>query len=334
LKNSLWEQLISFSNLYDAFQLAARGRRNRASVASFEFQLEENLVILQQDLATGKYQPGEYTRFFIHDPKRRMISAAPFRDRVVHHALMNVIEPLFDPKFIYDTYANRRGKGTLMALDKCTYYLRCFNYVLPIDIVQYFPSISNRHLFQLLKNEIYDLHVLNLCKQILDSGKNPNSPLNEIGLPIGNLTSQFWANVYLNPLDHFIKRFLNCPGYVRYVDDMLLFSNSKETLKIWKEEIIYFLVNFELTIHVSCAQVRPCCFGVPFLGFQVFPDHRRLKYHKKVIARRRFTKMMESFRKGEISSDKVREKIIAWLNHASHGDTWRLRQSMLRNIVL
>ena len=339
-----WEQLISFRNLYTAYKQAATSRHNSAAVAAFEFDLESNLLTLQQELQFKTYQPSAYTSFYIHDPKKRLISAAPFRDRVVHHALVNLIEPIFERKFIYDSYANRRGKGTYRALDRCTYFMRRYNYVLPIDIVQYFPSIDHNVLYDRLKYDIQDPDVLNLCRLIINSGKgiHPSSPgyssaystVDSRGLPIGNLTSQFWANVYLDPIDQYIKRSLHCRGYIRYVDDMLLFSNSKQELQIWLEMVGGLLEDLKLTIHLNRAQPRPTRIGIPFLGFQVFTDHRRLKRRKVVTARRRIRQMMGQYHNGEISAEKVHEKTIAWLNHAAAGDTWNLRLKVLEEIIL
>ena len=264
-----------------------------------------------------RYQPGPYASFPIHDPKRRLISAAPFRDRVVHHALVNVIEPLFERRFIYDTYANRKGKGTHRALDRCTRYLRRHAYVLPLDVRQFFPSIDHAILSDTLAAVIGDGQVLDLCGRIIASGEGVLSDEYDMvyfagddlfavnrprGLPIGNLTSQFWANVYLDPLDHFIKRVLRCPGYVRYVDDMLLFADDKRELHAWRDAVIDFLAALRLTLHENRAQPRPWRCGVPFLGFQVFPDHRRLKRRKAVQARRRLKHKALQVRQGELSA--------------------------------
>lgn len=331
---SLWQRTISFTNLYLAYRAAARGRHSRVSTASFEFNLEENLITLQEELSNKTYEPGQYTTFLIHDPKVRVISAAPFRDRVVHHALINTIEPLYEPKFIFDSYANRLGKGTHKALDRCTQFLRKYKYVLPLDIVQYFPSIDHQVLINNLQKSISDPDIIWLCKTIIEHGGSINHNNSPLGLPIGNQTSQFWANVYLNPLDHFIKRELKCKGYIRYVDDMLLFSDNKQDLWAWLKEISLFLSELKLQVHQSSAQPRPTLIGIPFLGFQVFQDHRRLKRQKVVHARRKFKLMMSKFYEGELSSCKVREKTIAWVNHARYGDTWGLRKDVLKTIRL
>lgn len=343
----LWERLVSFENLLLAYKKAAKGRRSRASVAGFEYNLENELPQLQAELREGSYQPGSYVSFYVHDPKKRLISAAPFRDRVAHHALVNIIEPIFERKFIFDTYANRKGKGTHAALDRCTHYMRRFAYVLPLDVRQFFPSIDHAVLLANLQKNIQNEKILGLCRLILASGEGvlqeeyepvyfPGDDLFAInkprGLPIGNLTSQFLANVYLNPLDQFIKRALKCKGYLRYVDDMLLFSNDKAELAQWRGQVIQFLAGLRLTVHENSAQPRPTRIGIPFLGFQVFPDHRRLKRRKVVHARRRLKALAARYRAGQIEQKAVKARVQAWVAHAAHGDTWGLRQSIFRQI--
>ena len=340
----LWFELTAFENFLLAFTKAARGRHSRASVAEFERELEVNLPTLRAELLEDRYRPGPYTSFYIHDPKRRLISAAPFRDRVVHHALVNIIEPIFERKFIFDTYANRTGKGTHRALDRCTYFLRRSKYVIPLDIRQFFPSIDHDVLLDIIYQAVKDPKVRRLCSLIVASGQGvlqdeyqmvyfPGDDLFALnrkrGLPIGNLTSQFWANVYLNPLDHFIKRDLKCRAYIRYVDDMLLFSDDKRQLNSWLTEIREFLYGLRLTLHENRAQPRPSHTGVTFLGFQVFLDHRRLKRSKAVHARRRLKAYAARYHAGEMELDKVHASVKAWINHAGCGDTWGLRHAIL-----
>ena len=240
----MYTQLCSWDNLLLAYRKASRGKRGQANVASFEHRLEDNLLQLQAELLTHAYQPGSYISFYIHEPKRRLISAAPFRDRVVHHALCNLIEPIFERSFIPDSYANRVGKGTHRALDRCQQFARRYRYVLPCDVEQFFPAIDHAILYNTLARKISDRDMLWLIERILASGRGVLAEAYEMhwfdgddllaatrprGLPIGNLTSQFWANCYLNPFDHFIKRELRCAGYVRYVDDFLLFADDKST---------------------------------------------------------------------------------------------------------
>ena len=349
LPPTLWDRLTRFSNLCLAYKKAARGKRGKAATAAFEFDLETNLFDLQAELQSGRYQPGAYTSFLIHDPKRRLISAAPFRDRVVHHALCNLIEPLFERQFIFDTYANRVGKGTHRALDRATRYLRRFRYVLPLDICQFFPAIDHAILFARLSRTLTDPRVLDLCSRILRSGQDvlvaeyqmtyfPGDDLfaahRPRGLPIGNLTSQFWANVYLNDLDHFIKRHLRVPGYVRYVDDMLLFGDDLSQLHRWRSAVIQRLAGLRLTVHLGSAQPRPCTSGLPFLGFQLFPDHRRLKRQKVLSARRRLRQYLLEYRAGQRTRAQMHASIQGWINHARYADTWGLRRAILQEVVL
>jgi hypothetical protein len=227
----------------------------------------------------------------IHEPKRRLISAAPFRDRVVHHALCNCIEPLFERSFIHDSYANRLGKGTHRALDRCQQFARHYPYVLACDVRQFFPSLDHAVLRRTLWRKVKDGRVRWLIDQILAGGAHvlgdeyemvwfPGDDLlaaaRRRGLPIGNLTSQFWANCYLNPFDHFVKRELRCPAYLRYVDDLRLFAADKDQLWQWRARIEARLARYRLTIHPG-SQPQPVGEGVPFLGFVIYPDRRRLK---------------------------------------------------------
>jgi retron-type reverse transcriptase len=345
----LWGEVTAFENLLLAFRKARRGKRDKPAVAAFEFDLEANVLALQTELRDGSYRPGPYASFAIQTPKRRLISAAPFRDRVVHHALMNVIGPLFERQFIFDTYANRVGKGTHAALDRCTEYLRRFAYVLPMDVRQFFPAVDHAILLDILGRTLADVQVMKLVTRIVAGGAGVQAAEYEMiyfpgddlfavnrprGLPIGNLTSQFWANVYLNGLDHFVKRELKCRGYVRYVDDLLLFADDKATLHIWRKEVMARLAELRLTVHENSAQPRPCRIGLPFLGFQVFADHRRLKRRNVVQARRRLRALRHAYRLGQIGPRQARVRVQSWLSHAAHADTWGLRRAVLRDFKL
>ncbi len=239
---NLYPQIYSFENLYLAYRAARRGKRDRVAVASFEFDLEHNLLELQADLREQTYRPGAYTNFHIYEPKRRLVSAAPFRDRVVHHALCRVIEPIWEARFIDTSYACRVGKGTHAALDRCQAWARRYRYAFHGDVVKYFPSIDHQILRSLLARRIGDQQTMWLVDRILDSGAGIQAheappvylpgddlfaALRPRGLPIGNLTSQFWANVYLHELDIFVKHELRCPAYLRYMDDFVLFSDDQ-----------------------------------------------------------------------------------------------------------
>ena len=344
-------QLHSFDNLLLAYRKASKGKRGHPNVAEFEYRLEDNLLQLQHELRNQTYQPGEYHSFYIHDPKKRLISAAPFRDRVVHHALCNLIEPVIEKSFIYDSYANRAGKGTHKAMHRAQQFARRFKYVLTCDVRQFFPSIDHEILLFVIARGLLRAGErrtrndrLSLIEKILQSGVGVlreeydmvyfsgddlffvNRPR---GLPIGNLTSQFWANCYLNPLDHFVKRKLQCKGYVRYVDDFLLFANEKEILHLWRMQIIQELQKYRLTLHESSAQVKPVTEGFAFLGFHIFPAHRRLKSRKGVAFQRKYKSMKKLFREGKISFPQLNASVQGWVNHVRYANTWSLRAHIL-----
>jgi RNA-directed DNA polymerase len=344
----LYPQITAFDNLYLAFKAARKGKRAREDIAEFEFNLEENLLDLQAELMGETYQPGRYKNFRINDPKPRLISAAPFRDRVVHHALCRVIEPLLDRRFIPDSYACRKGKGTHAAIHRAQEFSKTYHYVLKCDIEHFFPRMDHQVLYQQLTRWIADKPTRRLCKLILDGGAGIHhevepaffvgddlfSALRPRGLPIGNLTSQFWANVYLNPLDHFIKRDLKCPAYVRYVDDFLLFSDNKEYLHRWREEVLGFCASLRLTLHEDEAQVFPSETGIPFLGWRVYPDHLRLKRRNGVAFQRRFASLRENLGRGRISRSKFAASIQGWIAHVQFGQTWGLRRALVTSNFL
>jgi RNA-directed DNA polymerase len=342
--SNLYPDLTSFENLYLAFRKASKGKRGQIPPAEFEFSLEKNLLQLQGELQKQTYQPGPYHSFYIRDPKRRLISAAPFRDRVVHHALCSVIEPLFERTFIGDSYANRRDKGTHRALDRAQGFARRYPYVLQCDIRQFFPSVDHSILRAVLGCKIADPQVLWLCDRILESGVGVLAEEYEMlyfsaddlfaatrprGLPIGNLTSQFWANVYLNELDQFVKRVLGCRAYLRYVDDFLLFSDQKRQLWEWKDVIGEFLAGLRLTLHADRSTVYPVTNGIPFLGFQLFPTHRRLKRRNGMAFARRLRIWRRQVVLGELKITDLNARVQGWIAHAQHGDTWGLRRALL-----
>jgi len=343
-----FEQVCQWANLLRAYRQAARAKRGRADVALFEYRLEDNLVALRDALVSGTYEPGVYRSFVIHEPKRRVISAAPFRDRVVHHALCQVIEPLFERSFVRDTFANRVGFGTHSALDRAQRLARRHRYVLQCDIRQFFPSIDHEILFASLTSTIRDERVRALVRAIIETGRHvvdheydmvyfPGDDLFAVdrprGLPIGNLTSQFWANVYLNGFDHFVKRELRCPAYVRYVDDLLLFGEDRRTLWDWKHAVGARLERVRLRLHQG-AHPRPVAEGFPFLGFVVFPWRRRLKRRKAVFWRRRLKRLVAAHAAGRVPPAAVTASVRGWVNHARYGNTVGLRKALLRDVVL
>lgn len=341
-------KLASWNNLLAAYYQAAKGKRGKPNVAAFEHRLEDNLLQLQDELRDRTYRPGGYVSFFIHEPKTRIISAAPFRDRVVHHALCNLIEPRFARSFIFDSYANQIGKGTHRAVNRCQQFSRRYQYVLACDVRQFFPSLDHVVLQSILQRKVHEPEPLWLIDRILESGVGVLDEAYEMvwfpgddllaatrprGLPIGNLTSQFWANCYLNPVDHFIKRELRCRGYVRYVDDLRLFSDDKQQLWEWKDALVSRLAQFRLTIHAG-AQPQPVGEGVPFLGFVIYPQLRKLKRRKGIYFQRRFWRLVEEYADGIISLDQLHASVQGWINHVRYGNTVGLRKAVLTRVIL
>ncbi len=347
---TLFAQVYYFENLLRAYRQAARGKRSRPDIIRFDYQLEWQLLRLRDQLRAGTYRPGPYRSFAITDPKPRRISAAPFADRVVHHAVVNVIEPLFERRFIKDSYANRITKGIHAALDRCTFFARRYRYALRCDIVQFFPSVDHLVLKRLLWPVVRDPQVMALCEQIIDGGAHELTDQYTLvtfpqdrygaeayrarGLPIGNQTSQFWANCYLNPLDHLVSDQLACPAYLRYVDDFLLFSDDKAQLHTWKKAIITHLgAKLRLVLHEPEAAVIPCETGIPFLGFRVYPDHRRLRRRNGVAFARRLRDMADGFAAGELIGEQITPRVQGWVAHVAHANTWGLRRSLLAAVT-
>ena len=343
---NLWSNIIDFDNLLFASRKAQRGKRFQENVLRFNYDLEAELFDIRDELMEKTYQPGEYKTFEIYEPKKRMISAAPYRDRVVHNALCNVIEPIFEKSFIYDSYANRKEKGTHKALDRFVKYFRSSQYVLKCDIVKYFPSIDHEILKNLLRRKIKCKDTLWLIDLIIDNS-NPQIPVHAYfasdnlftpferkkGLPIGNLTSQFFANVYLNQLDHFIKDKLGIKKYVRYVDDFAVFSDDKLFLKELRQKIELELEKYRLRIHPVKSQITHVTYGENFLGFRIFPNKIRVKSDNLRRARRRMKDLQDDYKNGLKGMDEIGQSIQSWVSHLNYGDTYRLRKDIFRNLV-
>lgn len=212
----LKDAFLSFENLYSAFKKAFKGTKNYAAF-QFAYQVEKELFQLHQELAQEVYLPGDYAYFTTYDPKERMISVAPFRDRVVHHALVNILEPIYEKRFIYDSYATRKGKGTHRAIRRAQEFLKSNHWYLKMDIRKYFDSINHQVLLAILRRTIKDAFILRLSEKIVAKGGNGVTGVTGVtGLPIGNLTSQFFANVYLDIFDHYIKEDLRVKCYPEF----------------------------------------------------------------------------------------------------------------------
>lgn len=322
---NLWPDIIDFSNLLDAARKAQRGKRFRSNVLAFNYDLERNLLTLKTQLETKTYRPGCYRTFEIVEPKRRMISAAPYRDRVVHHALCNVIVPILESTFIHDSYANCWGFGSHQALRRFTDFARSSRYVLQCDIQKYFPSIDHEILKSLLRRKLKCNDTLWLIDTLID-GSNEQFPSVEHlpqddllaplarrrGLPIGNLTSQFFANVYLNGFDHFVKETLKASKYLRYVDDFALFSDDWAFLIDARAAIEDYLSQLRLKIHPIKSQTFETQYGANFLGFRVLPDRIRVRSENLRRSRRRLKQLQINYATYRASLDDVIRSLQSW----------------------
>lgn len=342
----LWDDIVDFKNLLAAARQAQKGKRFRDNVLRFNYDLENELIQLQRELRSKTYCPGQYKTFEVKQPKSRLISAAPYRDRVVHHALCNVIMPIFERTFIHDSYANRLGYGTHRALKRFTKFTRSSRYILQCDLRKYFPSIDHAILKTILRRKIKCPDTLWLIDTIID-GSNDQEPVIEYfpgddlltpvqrrrGLPIGNLTSQFFANIYLNGFDHFVKEQLNASQYLRYVDDFALFSDDRGFLAEARPAIEAFLATLRLKMHPLKSQLFETRKGPIFVGFRVFQDHIRVKGANLHRARYRLRQLQKRYAAGEISLEQLTQSVQSWAAHLKHADTWRLRQDIFANLV-
>ena len=340
----LFDAIASFPALRAAALRAAKGKRAKPAAASFLANLEKEVLRLERELKSGSYRPGRYTVIEIFDPKHRLVSAAPFRDRVVHHAFCAVCEPIFERGFIYDTYANRKGKGTHRAVARYEKFRDRFRHVLRCDIYRYFPAVDHAILKRDLRRRLTRGSTLELADRIID-GSNPQEPVHlyfpgddlfapftrRRGLPIGNLTSQFFANVYLNGLDHFCKEVLRAKGYLRYVDDFALFHDDPAQLEEWRRRIDRFLEGRRLRLHPLKTHIAPTSQPATFLGFVLLPGGRRRLPEENVRRfRNRLRGLRDRWRHGTVTREEVEQRIQAWIAHADHAETWRLRHAIFR----
>jgi RNA-directed DNA polymerase len=340
-----WEKIVAFENLLAAAQQAQKGKRYRPNVLAFNAEREKNLIQLQTELKEQTYCPSEYRSFRIEDPKPRLISAAPYRDRIVHHALCRVIVPIIERTFIHDSYANRTGFGTHRALKRFTSFARHHRYILQCDIRQYFPSIDHEILKTILHRKLKCPSTLALIDLIIDSS-NPQEPVCDYylgddlltplqrrkGLPIGNLTSQFFANVYLDGFDHFVKETLKNQSYLRYVDDFALFSDNKEILQQARPAVETYLTTLRLKIHPIKSQLFATACGANFVGYRVLPDRIRVRNDNLRRGRERLQHLQTQLAAGILSQNEFDRRLTAWFGHLSHADSHHLRQKILQSI--
>ena len=340
--NHLFGQIASFQALHAAAQRAVRGKRGKAGAAAFMAQLEPECLRLERSLLDGSYRTGRYVEIVVRDPKRRLVSAAPFRDRVVHHALFSAIGPVFERGFIDDSFANRVGKGTHRAIARYEHFRDRHSHVLRCDIWRYFPAIDHAVLKADLRRRIACAPTLALCETLIDGSNEQEAVLHYFpgddlftphqrrrGLPLGNLTSQFFANVYLDGLDHFVKEVLRAP-YLRYVNDFALFADSPAQLAEWQGRIARWLEGRRLRLHPAKTHIAPTAEPATFLGLVLHRGGlRRLPGANVARFRQRLQGLREEWRAGQAQADDVHQRVGAWVAHARHAHTEGLRHALL-----
>jgi len=295
----LFDRIVSSGNLETALRQAARGKTSREDVKSFLNEKEKNLARLSALLKEGEWMPGNFFRFRIRDPKPRLIHCAPFEDRVVHHAIMQVISPCIERKFSDDTYACRIGMGTHRAVCRAQQLIRRSLCFLKLDIRAYFNSINHEILLRELLPVFRESSLRNLIQRLVTHPREFGEKGK--GLPIGNLTSQWFANFYLAHLDHYCREHWNLSGYIRYMDDMIFFSRCRETLwSVLQGVETYLAEKRQLAIKESSTRLGPVGAGVPFLGMNIFPGYLRLQRRKILRARRLLRRREHEFQAGTI----------------------------------
>lgn len=329
---NLWPRVIDFESLLAAYRRASKCKRYSRDVLVFTENIEENLIQLQNELVWKMYRPSPPREFYVNVPKRRLITAPAFRDRVVHHALCAVIEPLLEHRFIFDSYACRPGKGNHAGVARLQYFERLAHekwgsyYAYKGDIKGYFPSIPHDILKQVIRHTIADRDVLDLLDTIIDSSGVK-------GLPIGALTSQLMANLYLDKLDHFVKETLQCRFYLRYMDDFVVLTPGKAEAKDIESKISLYVEDvLSIEMNPKSGIVKESN-GIHFCGFRVWPTH--ILPAKPVFRRaiRRLKHLAEQYGEGKISQDQARQSVMSFIAHYKHSNSQRSMQSALDKIV-
>lgn len=336
---NLYEKICSFENLYSAFEKAKRKKRRKKDVGKFEYNMEGELLKIKEELESLNYKPSSPKRFFLREPKKRDIWVVDFRDRVVHHALCNIIEPIFDKSFIDDSYACRKCKGTHKAIKRFDEFKRKVTknntqkaYVLKADVKKYFDNISHKILLEIIGRKIKDGKTMQLIERIVENHEGKGE-LKGKGIPIGNLTSQLFANLYLNELDHFVKEKLRIRYYLRYMDDLIILSQSINILLETRNKIKEFLDHYlDLRLHPRKTRIFPMINGVDFLGYETFYHYKLLRKGSVKRIEARIKHLNREYRRGKVELSTICASIMAWLGYAKHADIYRLKNKLFQNL--
>lgn len=340
----VFDQVTSIKTLRAANQCALKGKRHNRFATGFSYELTSNLIQLQSELIDQTYKPQEYRNKIVLEPKVRLIEAPAYRDRIVHHAIHHFLSPFYEKHFITDSYACRPNRGIHKAVTRVQQFLRTSKndlYICQIDVSKYYASINHNRLLELLNTKICDQKLLDLLEIIIestDSGTEHDYLFaadshyftnGRRGIPIGNLTSQLFANIYLHELDMFAKHNLRIKHYVRYMDDILIIHESKEQLHIWQTAIINFLYDkLYLTVNPRKIRIYPARYGVSFVGYVIYPDYLRLRSSSVKRFKRRYSRQLDLVASGRIGPAAMQLSFASWKAHAAHAKTDNLIASL------
>jgi RNA-directed DNA polymerase len=330
---NLFDKIVQSETLFMAWKKFREGKGSKIDVLTFESEVEHHIFTLSRELKERRYRHSGYSSFFISDPKLRHIHKAIVRDRVLHHAITSVLTPVFEPTFISNSFSCRVGKGSHKGIDALRNMLRKESknntkacYVLKCDVRKFFDSIDHDILLSILKTKIDDADTMELLENIVESYPGGAVNLfNRKGVPIGNLTSQLFANIYMNEFDQFMKHKLKVKHYARYTDDFVIVSRDKEYLEKLLTPIKDFLRDtLALELHPNKVEILPYRGGVDFLGHVIFPTHTLIRKRTKKRIIRKFEGKMKEYRQEKISKEKVSATLSSYLGVLSHANAFKL----------
>lgn len=316
----MFEQIYDYKNILLAWKKTQKLRKYENDIMLFRKNLDENLIIIQNELIWKTYNVSPYKNFIIYEPKKRIISALPVKDRIIQHALVNIIEPIIDKYFIFDSHACRKGHGLKLAIERFIKFSKRNKYCLKCDIKSYFPSINHDILKYLYRKKISCNDTLWLIDTIIDSTDNP-------GLPIGNLLSQLSANLYLHELDRFIKHELKIKYYIRYMDDFVIFDNNRMMLLEYKNLIQeYIQLNLLLTLKHEKINIFETKNGIDFCGFRCYPTHATVKKATRKRNYRIIKNKLSALYDNNIKADDFVRFLLSVVSHSIYSRNYSYRK--------
>lgn len=332
MTKTLFEQVVDYKNLQRSYKQTQKGiRKFRKDAILYDMCRERNLVQLWNELKKGQYKVGEYIRFNVFEPKERTISAPRIRDKIVQFAVHTVLQEVYRPVFITTTYACLEGRGTHRAVKNVQHDMRLCKWqhgegwVVKIDIKKFFYSINRDILKKVLRKKIKDEKMLAILDQIIDS-----SPEGEKGIPLGNVTSQDFANIYMNELDQFVKRFLGIKWYTRYMDDVIIIVPTKEKAREVLEKVKVFLKErLDLETNKK-TKIFPLAQGINAYGFKIWTTHLLVRDSSKRAMKRRIKAMHRKVKEGTMTRKEVQQSVNSWLGHARHSNSFNLCKKIFK----